>query len=162
MTTKAYFLNPQEFNKNLVSELKKIQEIQAPEWSSYVKTSVAKTRPTTDPDFWYLRTAAILRQLAIKGVIGVNRLKTRFGAKKNRGGKPSRFKKASGKIIRTILQQLEQANLVEKVNAQQHGRRLTQHGREFISSIKIENKTPKKETQENPQKKSETKQEEKE
>ncbi len=140
METKVYFKDPEAYNLALAEELKKLPEFKAPEWSLYVKSSVSKTRPPTDPDFWYKRAASILRQLAIKGVVGVNRLKTRYGSKKNRGGKPSRFKKASGKMIRTILQQAEQANMIEKVSNIQHGRRLTENGRKFLTSITLKQK----------------------
>lgn len=167
METKVYFKDPEAFNLALAEELKKLPEFQAPEWSLYVKSSVSKTRPPADPDFWYKRAASILRQLAIKGVVGVNKLKTRYGSKKNRGGRPSRFRKASGKMIRTILQQAEQANMVEKVSNMQHGRRLTENGRKFLTTITLKEKPKKqvkekleKETQEKPIEKEQPKQEE--
>ena len=81
-----------------------------------------------------------LRQLYIKGVVGVGKLRTRYGTRKDRGGKPDEFRKAGGKIIRVILQQAEEAGLVEKVTRLQHGRRLTQKGREFLDSIDVEEK----------------------
>ena len=56
-----------------------------------------------------------MRQLYIKGVIGVGKLRTRYGSRKDRGVRPARFKKSSGKILRVILQQAEKAGLVEKV-----------------------------------------------
>ena len=36
-----------------------------------------------------------------------SRLRTRYGSRKNRGVKPERFKRGSGKIIRVILQQAD-------------------------------------------------------
>jgi ribosomal protein S19E (S16A) len=48
--------------------------------------------------------------------------------------------KASGKMIRVILQQSEAAGLVEKVSNMQHGRRLTEKGRKFLDSIKLGDK----------------------
>ena len=36
------------------------------------------------------------------GVVGVGRLRTRYGGLKNRGGKPYKRMKASGKMIRLI------------------------------------------------------------
>jgi small subunit ribosomal protein S19e len=139
---------PGMFNTVLAEELKKIADFTAPEWSMFVKTGVAKQRVPQDDDFWYKRAASILRQLYIHGVVGVGSLRTRYGARKNRGGRPSKFKKASGKIIRTILQQAEKAGLVEKVDRLQHGRRLTLKGKEFLDSIKAEKPTPKEEKKE--------------
>jgi small subunit ribosomal protein S19e len=135
----------QEFNTNLAEALKKIPEFVIPDWAEFVKSSVAKKRVPEESDFWFKRSASILRQLYIKGVVGVGRLKTRYGSKKDRGMKPDKFRKASGKIIRVILQQAEAVGLVEKIDKTQHGRRLTQHGRDFLddvanSVIKSENK----------------------
>ena len=70
--------------------------------------------------------------------VGVNRLKTRYGSRKNRGMRPEVFRKSSGKIIRTILQQAEKAELLEKTNelGRRSGRKLTEKGKEFMEAIK--------------------------
>lgn len=128
-----YSINPRELNNKVASALKEIPEFKAPEWALYVKSSMARARPPEDEDFWYKRTASILRQLYIKKIIGVNKLKTRYGGKKNRGQRRSKFKKGSGKIIRVILQQAESAGLVEK--AKKPGRKLTTKGRELIEGM---------------------------
>lgn len=127
--------DPQKFVVNLAQALKEMPEFKVPEWATLVKSGVSKQRPPEDDNFWFIRSASILRQIYIKGVVGVNRLRTRYGDRKNRGSQPARFKKASGKIIRTILQQSEKAGIVEKISNQQHGRRLTNKGREFLDSI---------------------------
>ncbi len=133
---KIYLQNPQEFNLKLAEALKEIPEFEIPEWVLFVKSSVAKERVPEDENFWYMRAASILRQLYLKGVVGVGSLRTRYGGKKRRGVKPPKFRKSSGKIIRVILQQAEKAGLVEMVDKRQHGRRLTEQGRDFLDSIK--------------------------
>lgn len=138
MSKKIFSKEPQKFNEKLAEALKKFPEFEVPEWMAYVKSGVSKERPPVDENFWFKRTASILRQLYIEGVVGVNRLKTRYGSRKNRGGRRAKFFKASGKIIRVILQQAEKAGLVEKVERLQHGRRLTLKGREFLDSIEVE------------------------
>ena len=55
--------------------------------------------------------------------------------------KPETFKKAGGKIIRTILQQSDQAGFTEIVKAQKGtkikpGRQITEKGKTFIEEIK--------------------------
>jgi small subunit ribosomal protein S19e len=132
---------PQEFVLKLAGELKKMPEFAVPDWAFFVKSGVGKQRPPESEDFWFVRTASILRQMYIKGVVGVSRLRTRYGSRKNRGMKPARFRKASGKMIRTMLQQSEKAGFVEKVTKNQIGRRLTLAGRQFLDSIKVETKT---------------------
>jgi len=98
----------------LAEELKQLDELRMPEWAAFVKTSHGNTRIPLQEDWWYIRAAAILRKVAVKGPIGTQKLRTEYGMKKNRGMKPEKFVKANGKIIRTILQQLERAGLVEQ------------------------------------------------
>lgn len=131
----VYDIPADEFNKKLAEALKQIPEFKMPEWASFVKTSVARARPPAETDFWYKRAASILRQLYIKGPVGVGRLRTRYGGRKNRGMKPEKFRKGSGKIIRFILQQAEKAGFVEKYKGKKSGRQLTVKGKEFLDSI---------------------------
>jgi small subunit ribosomal protein S19e len=140
MARTIFTKDPVKFIPALAKALKDIKEFETPEWALYVKSGMSRERPPADEDFWYIRTASILRQLYIKGVVGVGKLRTKYGSKKDRGGKPDKFKKSGGKIIRVILQQAEAAGLVEKVTRLQHGRRLTQAGRDFLDSIEVEEK----------------------
>jgi small subunit ribosomal protein S19e len=141
MAKTIYAKDPEKFISALAEALKKIPEFQIPEWALFVKSGVSRERPPVGSNFWYIRAASILRQLYIKGVLGVGRIRTRYGSRKDMGGRPDKFVKAGGKIIRVILQQAESAGLVEKVNKMQHGRRLTIKGRDFLDSIEVEEKT---------------------
>jgi small subunit ribosomal protein S19e len=138
----VFELNSQEYNLKLAEALKKIPEFEQPAWSKLVKSGPAKERPIEDPDFWHKRAASILRQIYKKGILGVNRLRTKYGSKKDRGMKPEEFRKASGKIIRTILQQADKAGFTEiakdirGVRSKRPGRQLTQKGKEFLEAIK--------------------------
>jgi len=124
-----------KINIKLAEKLKEFEEFQEPEFMAFVKSSVARERPSVEENFWFKRAASILRQIYIRGVVGVGRLRTRYGGRKNRGGKPSRFRKGSGKIIRLILQQAEKAELVEKVKGKKTGRKLTDKGVKLIMEI---------------------------
>lgn len=133
-------INPQEiesglFIKTLSESLKSFPEITIPKWATYVKTSSSKMRPPEADDWWYTRGASLLRQIYIKGVIGVSKLRTKYGSAKKRGVKPRKFTKSSGKIIRVILQQSEKAGLIEKVKAKKCGRRLTKKGKELLEKL---------------------------
>ena len=142
----VYELDAQEYNLKLAEALKKIPEFKEPEWLAFVKSSPSKERPIEDVDFWYKRSASILKQIYKKKIVGVNRLRTKYGSKKNRGYAPEKFMKAGGKIIRTILQQSDQAGFTEiakdikGVREKKPGRQLTQKGKEFMESIKNANK----------------------
>jgi small subunit ribosomal protein S19e len=140
MAKEIFAKDPEMFVLALAEKLKGVSEFVVPEWSFFVKSGTSKQRPPMSQDFWYVRSASILRQLYIRGVVGVGKLRTRYGGRKDRGGNPDEFRKAGGKIIRTILQQAEAAGLVEKVSRFQHGRRLTPKGREFLDSIKVEDR----------------------
>jgi small subunit ribosomal protein S19e len=118
---------------NTAKKLKEVQEISKPEWANFVKTSRAKERPPVDSDWWYMRAASILRKIYLLGPIGVNKLKVKYGAKKNRGHKPGKSYPGSGKIIRVILQQLETAKLIEQTEKGAHkGRVLTAAGKSLL------------------------------
>jgi len=138
----VYEMNVHEYNKKLAAALKDIPEIKEPEWAKFVKSSPSKERPIEDIDFWCKRTASILRQIYKKNVVGVSRLRTRYGSKKNRGFAPERFRKAGGKIIRSILQQCDKAGLTEitkgirGVRGKKPGRQLTTKGKSLMEGIK--------------------------
>jgi len=138
----VYELNAQEYNLKLAESLKQIPEFEIPEWAEFVKSGPAKERPIEEEGFWYKRAASILRQIYKKGVVGTERLRTKYGSKKNRGYKPEEFRKASGKIIRTILQQSDKAGFTEiavaikGVRKRKPGRQLTQKGKEFLEAVK--------------------------
>lgn len=115
----------------LAEQLKSI--INFPEWAKFVKTGVHKERPPESPDWWWLRAASILRKVYIKGPIGVNKLRRDYGGRKNRGVKPEHVYKGSGKVVRTILQQLEDAGLLEKsAKGVYKGKVVTKKGVEII------------------------------
>lgn len=127
---------PGKYNAALAKALKESGDFVEPTWVKFVKTGVHKMRPTAEVDFWHKRTASILRQAYIRGIIGVNRLRTRFGGRKDRGMAPPEFRKAGGKIIRVILQQSEAAGLLEKSKSKRAGRQLTPQGKKFLEEIK--------------------------
>lgn len=130
-------VNAQKFNAVLKEELKKVKEITPPAWSQFVKSGVGRERIPQQDDFWHVRSATILRRLYLDNSVGVERMRSYFGGKKRRGHKPARFRKASGGIIRKILQQLETAGFVEK-NANKIGRKLTPAGRKLLDKISYE------------------------
>lgn len=131
-------IDAQVFINVLAERLKEMPEFKQPEWSFFVKTATAKERPPEEKDWWYKRSASILRKLYLKGIVGVSSLRTEYGSRKNRGMKIEKFYKASGKIIRVILQQATKAGLVEHIKEKKAGRRLTKKGKEFLERIATE------------------------
>ncbi|MEM4703344.1 MAG: 30S ribosomal protein S19e [Candidatus Pacearchaeota archaeon] len=130
-----HHINAEKFILALAQKLKEMPEFKAPEWSLYIKTGPSKMRPPESPNWWYIRAASILRALYIKGVVGVSRLRTKYGSRKNRGMKPEKFYKGSGKIIRVILQQATRTGFIEHIKGKKTGRKLTKKGKEFLEEF---------------------------
>lgn len=112
----------------VAEDLKKVKELEMPEWAKFVKTGPGRERVPESLDWWYMRAASILVK-AYFSPIGVSRLRRKYGNRKNRGYEPEKFYPASGKIIRNILQALERAGYVEKT---EKGRRITSKGRSYL------------------------------
>lgn len=142
MENPIYDINAQEYNLKLAEALKKVPEFQEPEWAKFVKSGPGKERPIDDEDFWHKRTASVLRNIYKKGTVGVQRLRTKYGTKNNRGFKPEKFSKGSGKIIRIILQQSDKAGFTEiqkairGVKSKKAGRIMTEKGKKFLEGVK--------------------------
>lgn len=107
--------------------------VEMPEWARYVKTGAHKERPPQQEDWWEIRAAAILRQIYKDGPLGTERLRSRFGGRHRRGHETEHTAKSSGKIVRTILQQLEEAGLVELEEGE--GRVITPEGQSFLDNL---------------------------
>ena len=96
----------------LAGRLEAMKEVNQPDWAEFVKTGAHKERPPVQSNWWFLRSAAIMRKVGRMGPIGVNHLSQAFGGPKNRGSAPNRATAGSRHVIRTSLQQLEDAGLV--------------------------------------------------
>jgi small subunit ribosomal protein S19e len=129
-----------EPNKLIQAIAKKLESvIDQPEWSKFVKTGTSKQRPPIQDDWWFIRAASVLRAIEQKGPIGVSKLRIKYGGRKNLGVRPEHFKKGSGKIIRIILQQLEEAKLVKYETKGVHkGRVITNEGKTLLFSTSKE------------------------
>ncbi len=131
MTT-AYDVPAAKLIETMASELKSFTEILPPTWAPFVKTGVSRKLPPEDPDWWYIRSAAVLRKVYMKGPLGTRRLKAFFGGRKKRGSKTEKSRSGSGSIARHVLQQLENARFVSSVP---NGRQLTARGMSFVDEI---------------------------
>jgi small subunit ribosomal protein S19e len=111
-------------------------EIEEPDWAAYTKTGVGRELPPEQEDFWSIRAASLLRKVAVDGPLGVGRLREAYGDSKQGSTRyrtrPDTKSEASGKVIRTILQQLEEAGYV--VN-QSGGRSLSGEGRALLDRV---------------------------
>ncbi|ACS89590.1 30S ribosomal protein S19e [Thermococcus sibiricus] len=116
--------------ERVAQKLKEFPEIKPPEWTLFVKTGRHKERVPDQDDWWYYRVASVFRKVYVDGPVGIERLRTWYGGRKNRGHAPEHFYKGSGSIVRKALQQLEAAGLITKIPGE--GRVVTPKGRSFL------------------------------
>ena len=132
----ALEVNANELIKRVSHQLKEHKLVHPPIWAGIVKTGRHVERPPLETDWWYTRSAAILRSVYKLGPIGTSKLRTKYGGRKNRGYRPEHFYRGGGAIIRKSLQQLEASGLIAKVQVAKHsGRKMTPKGKSFIDKI---------------------------
>ena len=131
MTT-AYDVPAKEFIDEVAKKLQNVKEIKPPEWSSIVRTGVSSENPPENKDWWYVRCASILRKIYINKEIGIERLRSEYGGRHDKGSKPYKASSGSGAIIRNALHQLEKAGYVSSVKGR--GRILTSKGTSFLDN----------------------------
>ena len=123
----------------LAERLEAHEKITPPEWADFVKTGAHKERPPVQKNWWYLRSAAVLRKVGRMGPVGVNHLSQAFGGPKNRGVAPNRATTGSRHVTRTSLQQLEDAGLVtirrNAAGTVNMGRVLTAEGQKLLDAV---------------------------
>jgi len=129
MTT-VYDVPPSKLIEKVAKKLKEM-DIERPQWVDFVKTGAHKERRPHDDNWWYVRCASILRKVYVDGPVGVERLRTAYGGRKNRGHKPERFLKGSGNIVRKALQALEKLDLITTTK---EGRVVTPKGQSLLDN----------------------------
>jgi small subunit ribosomal protein S19e len=126
-----YNIEPFKLIKVLSEKLKEYPEIKPPSGSEFWKSAFYKElAPLDQENFWYIRSASILRKVWKFGPIGVNRMRKKYGGRNRRGSKPNHSAKGSGKIIRLSMQQLEDAKLLEKID--KGGRKISPEGNSLL------------------------------
>jgi small subunit ribosomal protein S19e len=124
--------------ERLANHIKEIlvEEVVPPQWAAIVKTGSHAERPPQNPDWWFVRCASLLRKIYMKSPIGVERLRSEYGGRKDCGEAPEHMMKGGGSIIRIALQQLEAAGLVETLKGR--GRVITSKGRRLLDALSTE------------------------
>ena len=117
-------------------KLKDMDAIYPPKWAQYVKTGIHREKRPVDPDWWYTRTAAVLRKVYIHGPVGVMRLSAMFGGKVDRGSKRYHPARGSRSVIQTSLIQLESAGFIVKDGKK--GRKISPAGQKFLDNTSYE------------------------
>eukprot|EP00624_Nannochloropsis_granulata_P003376 evm.model.NODE_27169_length_92994_cov_27.080458.16 len=100
-------IKPQDFIVAYAAHLKTKDNFEVPKWADIVKTGIGKELAPYDPDWYYTRAAAVLRQIYLKQGIGVGALRRIYGGSKRRGVERSTTVLGAGGCIRHVLIQFE-------------------------------------------------------
>ena len=85
------------------------------QYNEFVKCSYANELSPLDPDWFFVKAAAIIRQVykSKSKTLGIGSLKVQFGKRQRRGVNTNVRSNAGGKIIRDIVRQLKSISYVE-------------------------------------------------
>jgi len=124
----------QDFIVALAQHFKKSAKLEVPEWADLVKTASFKELPPQDPDWYFVRAASLARRVYLRGGVGVGEFSRIYGGLKSNGSRRGHYEVASRGLIRHILQQLQELDLVAK-RKDRKGRFLTRNGQRELDTI---------------------------
>ncbi|HEV2519242.1 MAG TPA: 30S ribosomal protein S19e [Thermoplasmata archaeon] len=116
----------------VAAELRTRELVSPPAWAAFVKTGVSRQQAPTQTDWWYLRSASVLRKIYLRGPTGVQRLAADYGGRKDRGSAPYHARTGSRSVLREIVQQLEKSGLVRAKKNQ--GRTVSPQGLKLLDA----------------------------
>ena len=132
----AYDVPAEKLVPRLAEELRKVDTLKPPAWAMFVKTGRHREKSPIRDDWWFVRSAAVLRKIYIDGPIGTTRIAAAFGGKADRGSKPDKAVRGSRAIARTAMKQLENSQLVQR--DKDGGRIVTGKGRKLVDGLSTE------------------------
>eukprot|EP01004_Peranema_trichophorum_P010441 NODE_9237_length_609_cov_408.450617_g8605_i0.p1 GENE.NODE_9237_length_609_cov_408.450617_g8605_i0~~NODE_9237_length_609_cov_408.450617_g8605_i0.p1 ORF type:complete len:157 (+),score=35.03 NODE_9237_length_609_cov_408.450617_g8605_i0:68-538(+) len=121
------------FIRTYAAYLKKAGKLEIPAYVDVVKLSSANELAPLNPDWFYIRTAAIARRVYLYPGVGVGMLARQFGTGIRRGSRPVRHQPANKGNIRHSLQQLEKLNIIE--HTPDGGRKITKKRQKDLDRI---------------------------
>lgn len=122
-----------DFIAAYAEHLKNSDKFELPVWADIVKTSCAKELAPYGDDWYYIRAASVARKVYLRPGTGVGGLQKWYGSTYRRGARTEHFRKASAGIIRSVLIQLEDMRVVEKLPG--GGRRMSRVGQQDLDRI---------------------------
>jgi small subunit ribosomal protein S19e len=110
-----------------------VEQVQAPAWAAVAKTGSQAEKQPQNHDWWFTRSASVLRKVYVHGPIGLEKLRSDYGGRKGFRVTPNHASKSGGSNIRKILQQLEAAGLIQTTRPK--GRVMSPKGRKMLQEI---------------------------
>ncbi len=126
-------VSAEKFISAYAEVLKNNDKFIVPKWVDTIKTGVHKELCPYDPDWYYVRAAAIVRKVYLRQGTGVGALKKRFGGAYRRGAAPERHQDGAGGLIRTILKNLDDINVTESCG--KGGRKISRTGQQGLDLV---------------------------
>ena len=126
-------LEAAKFIKAFAEHLKRQGRFELPKWNDVVKTGVNKELAPYNPDWLYTRAAALARKVYIRAGSGVGGFSKVYGGQYRRGTQTNTWRKASRKVIRYCLIQLQSMDLIEE--DENGGRRITKEGQRELDTV---------------------------
>lgn len=104
--------------------------IKEPGFVPFVKTGSHRERAPIQKGWYFTRLASVLYRVYVDGPLGTESLRSYYGGRKSRGVKPEKFRKASGKVLRVCMQELEKQGLIQK--HKKGGREISSRGQSML------------------------------
>ncbi|KAF9454718.1 ribosomal protein S19e [Macrolepiota fuliginosa MF-IS2] len=115
------------------SHLKRSGKLEVPTWVDIVKTGSYKELAPYDPDWYYVRAAAVARHIYLRKDVGIGALTKLHGGRNRRGNRPSHHADSSASVQRKVCQSLEKIGVLEK--SDNGGRRISESGQRDLDQI---------------------------
>merc|ERR1719213_1286993 len=112
----------EKFIEAFAQHLKRQGKFEIPKWADLVTTGKHKELAPYDPDWIYTRAASMVRKI--------------YGCQFRRGTCTNVYTKSSGKILRYIVQQLEEMGLVEQ--DEEGGRKISNEGQRELDTVAVQ------------------------
>mmetsp|Transcript_40452 Transcript_40452/g.59432 ORF Transcript_40452/g.59432 Transcript_40452/m.59432 type:complete len:153 (+) Transcript_40452:103-561(+) len=122
-----------DFIAAYAEHLKNSDKFELPVWADVVKTGVFKELAPYGEDWYYIRAASIARKVYLRPGTGTGALQKWYGGTYRKGARTEHFRKASAGVIRSVLIQLEEMKVIEKLPG--GGRRMTRVGQQDLDRI---------------------------
>ena len=116
----------------IAGKLSKMEDMRAPDWTAFAKTGVHREKAPVQNDWWYTRSASILRKVYLNAPVGVSQMGGLYGGPADRGSKPNAARKGSRSIIRKAFMQLEKSGFLKTTDGK--GRELTPAGQKLLDA----------------------------
>ncbi|EIN12850.1 40S ribosomal protein S19 [Punctularia strigosozonata HHB-11173 SS5] len=126
-------ISAEAFISAYASHLKRSGKLEVPTWVDIVKTGSYKELAPYDPDWYYVRAAAVARHIYLRKDVGIGKLTKLHGGRNRRGNRPSHHGDASASVQRKVCQSLEKIGVLEQTD--NGGRRISQDGMRDLDRI---------------------------